>query len=133
MSYSKLIKEWKKEHKLKKKEEQKQMQLEKEKQENFKIKLYAAQTRQEKQEEEQREKEREIYINESKSFLNYMSMNYPYQIYLIAWDIINNSYDQLQSDYKNNKITLEQIEEVYKMAKTKISKLDFNINYLILK
>ena len=133
MSYSKLIKQWKKEYKLKKKEEQKQMQLEKEKQEDFKIKLYAAQIRQEKQEEEQKQQEKEIYISESKSFLNYMAINYPYKIYLIAWDIVNSNYSQIESDYKKNKITKEEISEIYKKAKEKITKLDFNINYLILK
>lgn len=130
MSYTKLLKRAEREYKRKKKEEQVKRDLQEEKEHNRKISIFLAEIRELKKMQEQEQLDKKTYITESKNFLQDMAKNYNYRLYMVAWDMINNNIDYIQSNIKKGKITKEEVEEIYQLAKEEVTKLYFNIECL---
>jgi hypothetical protein len=130
MSYTKLLKRAEREYKRKKKEEQVKRDLQEEKEHNRKISIFLAEIRELKKMQVQEQLDKKTYIAESKNFLQDMAKNYNYRLYMVAWDMINNNIDYIQSNIKKGKITKEEVKEIYQLAKEKVTKLYFNIECL---
>jgi len=70
----------------------------------------------------------EKHIIQCRNFIKYCSEFFKdYNQYLIGWDIVNSNKYQIEADLYNNKITLNQIKEVYNKAKIMIDNIN---NYI---
>jgi signal recognition particle GTPase len=92
--------------------------------------LIMAEYRQRKKEDEQYKKDKETFIQEAKTFLEYISKNFNYRMYLIAWDICNHDYYRIESDLYRNKINKDMIKSIYEIACRMFSKLEFNTDLI---
>ena len=98
------------------KEERKQKELEAKKQEEYNLQMYIAEKREQKQEAIKHQQNQEYQIKLKKSFLEYAAKNHSYRIYLIAYDICNNDYFNIESDLKKQKIKTEEVKEMLEEA-----------------
>ena len=85
--------------------------------------IIVAQLMERRKEEERRQQEKELFIAQAKQFVTYAAKTLPYKEYLIAWDIANSNHYQIESDINSGKITSEQFQNVYTMAKEYINNL----------
>jgi len=111
MSYTQLVKQWKKESEKKNKQEREERKRQQEKSEKFKDAIYLAKGIQEKQEQKEMEDKQERVLNAKRNILNVLQSNNPftYPQYLIIWDVLNYDYNQIMSSLKRNKITKSDI------------------------
>lgn len=85
---------------------------------------------QEKNEIKKAIEENESHAIQCKNFIKYCGEFFKnYNQYLIGWDIANSNRYQIEADLYNNKITIEQIKEVYNKSKAMITNID---NYIYL-
>ena len=114
MSYTTLVKKWKKESERKDKLDREERKRQQAKAEKFQDAIYIAKEKQQKQERiEQEEKQQRAY-DSKKQMLEALQKNNPfsYKQYLILWDIINNDYNQIVSDINRGHITAEDIIKI---------------------
>ena len=111
MSYSKLVKQWKKESKQRRKQEEKinkKMQELDEKINNNMVLSIITEDITRRQEQEQRIKEKDSIILEIRSNNHFIE----YKEFLIYWDIMTENYYQIEGDLKKGKITINSIKKV---------------------
>ena len=111
MSYTKIVKQWERESKLKDKQAKEERKIQQERAEKFKDAIYIAKGKQEKQEQKEREGVQEGVINGKRSIINSLQTKNPftYPQYLIIWDMLNNDYDQILTSLNRNRITKSDI------------------------
>ena len=98
---------------------------ERELEEKRKQELDIAKYLQEKKEIKKAIEENENHVIQCKNFIKYCGEFFNnYNQYLIGRDIANNDRYQIEADLYNNKITVEQIKEVYNKAKIMIENID---------
>lgn len=114
----------------KKKEERKQYLIKQEQADKLKHELYFLEVKEEKRQLEQAKKDKEVFVNEAKTFLQYLASNYQYSMYLIGWDICNNDYSSIETDIHKNKINLNMVQEVYNIACQMFTKFNFQIELI---
>lgn len=64
------------------------------------------------QQMEMREKEQQLILNKRSFIDNIKDYKLSYNQFLIAWDIINNDYNTIRSDYNKGKTTKNDILKV---------------------
>lgn len=102
--------------------------LKREQEEEQKQKLAIAEYFSEQKEIKKAIEQNENHIVQCRNFIKYCSEFFKnYNQYLIGWDIANSNRYQIEADLYNNKITIEQIKEVYNKAKIMIDNID---NYI---
>ena len=114
MSYTKIVKQWKRESKKKDKQDRDERKRQQVRAEKFKEAIYIAKGKQEKQERIEQE-ERQIKINNIKQeiFLSLRKNNpFSYKQFLIIYDILSYDFNQIISDVYKNKITITDIKAV---------------------
>lgn len=114
--------------KRKYKKEMQEYRKQKEQEEKKKEQLYIAQYMEEKRQIEQAKKDKEIFITECRKFLEYMAKNYNYKLYILAYDICSHDYFRIKNDLYNKKITIDDLKNIYNIARNMITKLDFYID-----
>jgi len=120
MSYTQLVKKWKRESDKKYKQERKAYKIQKEKEEKFKEAIYIAKGKQEKQERLAQEEKQERVYNSKQEILQAIKQNNPfsYKQFLIIYDIFCYNYDQILSDLQKNKITITDIKTIIEYIET---------------
>lgn len=111
MSYTKLVKQWKKEFKRERKREEKinkRMQELDEKINNNMVLSIITEDIKRRQEQEQRIKEKDSIILEIRNNNPFID----YKEFLIYWDIMTENYYQIESDLLKNKISIDSIKKV---------------------
>lgn len=122
-NYITIVEQKKRIAKMKKADKQARIKREEEEQKEYKYKLdlYIA----EKIEQQKAIQDKENHIIQCRNFIKYCSEFFKdYNQYLIGWDIVNSNKYQIESDLYNNKITINQIKEVYNKAKIMIENID---------
>lgn len=114
------------------KKERVEYKKQKEQEEQRKQELYFAQCRQEKQDQEKAITEQKQRIIDCKHFLDFISKNYDYKHFLIAWDICNYDHYSLQSDLYRGKINKDMIKTIYDLACNMIHNVNFYIDNILM-
>ena len=111
MSYTQLVKQWKRESEIKDKQEREERKRQQERAENFKHEIYLAKGIQEKQEQKEREGRQERVLSAKDKVILALRTHNPftYPQYLIIWDVLNYDYDQIIMALNRGKITKPDI------------------------
>jgi len=119
MSYTKIVKQWKRESKKKDKQDRDERKRQQTRTEKFQEAIYIAKGKQEKQEKiEQEERQQRINNIKHKIFLSLQKNNpFNYQRFLIIYDILSYDFNQIILDVYKNKITIADIKAVIEYIK----------------
>ena len=114
MSYTKIVKQWKRESKKKDKQQATERKRQQARAEKFQEAIYIAKGKQEEQERiEQEEKLKRINNIKQEIFLSLRKNNpFNYKQFLIIYDILSYNFNQIISDLYKKKITLADIKAV---------------------
>lgn len=75
--------------------------------------------------------DRKIFIKEANDFKTHVSYLYEtYNTFLIAYDICNYDYYNIESAIKKGKYDINLVKEIYELACSMCSKLQFNMDLL---
>lgn len=114
-----------------KQDKKKYAELEQEKQWEIDESIALAQIRERKENDIKLIEDRTIFIQEAEKFKKYIAKQYnSYTSFLIAYDICNSDYFNIEIAIKKAKYSIDVVKEIYYIALNMCSRLKFNIECL---